>query len=184
MDHDGRRSILAEFFRVNYCRLVDYVRGRLRDSACRSGEDIVQDVMLSILDRPDIVAPIADLSAYVFRSLRNRIIDQYRSNGDDILSMDSEDEEGQSLFDILPDERYQPEDAYHRKTLRELVFRLIRQLPPAQMKVIVETEFNQRSFRELSEAWEVPVGTLLARKHRGLMAVRRGLEESQEVDNG
>lgn len=179
MDH-SRRSALASFFSSNYSRLVDYVRRRLRDSAGRSGEDIVQDVMLSILDRPDLVAPIADLSAYVFRSLRNRVIDLYRSSREDTVSLDDEDGEGTSLFDILPDNRYRPEESYRRWSMRRLLFQLIRDLPEAQMKVIVETEFNQRSFRELSEEWGVPVGTLLARKHRGLKTVRRILQEIQE----
>lgn len=183
MEHEHRAG-LAEFFGQNYHRLVEYVRGRLRDSAHRSGEDVVQEVMLRLLDRPDILAPITDLPAYVFRALRNRIVDIYRGTGEATVSLDGEDGSGASLFDIIPDERYQPEAAYHKESLRMLVFRLIRELPEAQMQVIVETEFNRRTFRELSEKWGVPVGTLLARKHRGLKAVRRRLEEILEVSNG
>ncbi|OPL17779.1 MAG: hypothetical protein AVO35_08965 [Candidatus Aegiribacteria sp. MLS_C] len=176
MSHE-RRSGLADFFSQNYGRLVEYVRGRLRDRAYMSGEDIVQDVMLNLLGRPDILAPIADLSAYVFGALRNRIVDIYRGRDEDTISLDSENEHGQSLFDVIPDERFRPESSYHSESLRMMIFRLIRELPEPQMAVIVETEFNRRTFRELSEEWDVPVGTLLARKHRGLNAVRRKLEE-------
>ncbi len=179
-----RKGRLSDFFRQNYVMLLDYVRGRMRDSARRSGEDIVQDVMLKLLDRPDILAPIADLSAYVFGALRNRIIDIYRSPGDETVSLDQHDDSGMSLFDILPDVKYQPEDSYHRASLRKLVFQLIRKLPESQMRVILETEFNQRSFRQLSEEWGVPIGTLLARKHRGLKTLRKELSKILEVKEG
>lgn len=170
-----RQMSLSDFFQMEYQRLVDYVRRRIRDSAQRSGEDIVQEVMLNILERPDVMAPISDLTSYVFRALRNRIIDLYRSPKQEELSMDMEDSNGLSLFDVLPDEKYQPENAFHRRSLRKLVFRLIRELPRAQMEVIVETEFGGKTFRELSEKWNVPVGTLLARKHRGVKTVREKL---------
>jgi len=179
MDRSETAS-LSDFFRSNYQRLVGYVSRRLRDSASRSSEDIVQDVMLSILDKPDILAPIADLSAYVFNALRNRVIDHYRRSRDETVSLDSGDDEEMCLFDMIPDRRYQPEDSYHRESLRRTVFRVIEELPEAQMRIIVETEFNQRSFRELSEEWGIPLGTLLARKHRGLRSVRKRLEEILE----
>jgi len=183
MNHQ-RKSVLAEFWSSNYSRLVSYVRGMIEDSAHRSSEDIVQDVILSILDRPDIVAPISDISSYVFRSLRNRIIDFYRNTATETVSLDNEDENGLSLFDVLPDMKYDPEDSYHRHAQRRLIFDLIRELPPAQLEVIIETEFNGKTFRELSRLTDVPLGTLLARKHRGIKAVRQKLERMQEVKSG
>lgn len=182
MNHQ-RKSALAEFFHSNYSRLVNYVRCMIDDSAHRSSEDIVQDVMLGILDRPDIVAPISDLPFYVLRSLKNRIIDCYRSPLKEIVSLDSEHGDGLSLFDVLPDTKYDPEGSYHSSALRRLIFDLIRELPSAQMEVIIETEFNERTFKELSMLWNVPVGTLLARKHRGIRAIRKKLELTQEVKN-
>lgn len=179
-----KKAVLAEFFNNNYNRLVNYVKGMIDDTAHRSSEDIVQDVMLSILDRPDIMAPIADLSSYVFRGLRNRIIDHYRSPKGETVSLDREREDGLSLFDLLPDVKYQPEDSYHRHAQHRLVFSLIRELPEAQIQIIVETEFNGKTFRELSGLWNVPVGTLLARKHRGIKAIRDRLQKKlQEVRN-
>ena len=176
MNHQ-RKSVLADFFHRNYNRLVGYVRGMIDDSAHRSSEDIVQDVILSILDRPDIVAPISDLPAYVFRALRNRVIDFYRNPAKEVVSLDMENENGLSLFDVLPDSKYDPEGSYHRHAQHRLVFDLIRELPAAQMEVIVETEFNEKTFKELSRLWNVPIGTLLARKHRGIRAIREKLQE-------
>ena len=180
MNHQ-RKSVLAEFVRCNYGRLVDYVKGMIDDSSHRSSEDVVQDVILKILDRPDILAPITDLSAYIYRALRNRVVDHYRSPDERTVSLDREDENGLSLFDVLPDTRFNPEESFHRRATHRLVFDLIRKLPPVQMEVIVETEFNGRTFSELSRMWDVPVGTLLARKHRGIRTIRERLKHLQEV---
>jgi RNA polymerase sigma factor (sigma-70 family) len=180
MNHQ-RKSVLAEFVRCNYSRLVDYARGMIDDSSDRNSEDVVQDVILKILDRPDILAPITDLSAYIFRALRNRVIDHYRSPDRETVSLDREDENGLSLFDVIPDSRYNPEDSYNRCTQYRLVFGLIRELPTSQMEIIVETEFNGRTFRELSRHWDIPLGTLLARKSRGIRTIREKLLKLQEV---
>ena len=60
-------------------RLVRYVRRLIDDTAEKDGEDIVQDVALSLLARTDVLVPIESLSAYVYQSLRNRVIDSLRS---------------------------------------------------------------------------------------------------------
>jgi RNA polymerase sigma-70 factor (ECF subfamily) len=69
---------VAEFFREEHGRLVGFVRGWLDDIAAEEAEDIIQDVALNLFDRADIMAPIRDLSAYVYRSLKNRIVDYFR----------------------------------------------------------------------------------------------------------
>ena len=58
--------------------MLAYVRGLVRDAADRDGEDVVQDVMLRLLEAPDPSRPIEDLAAYVYRALRNRVIDVIR----------------------------------------------------------------------------------------------------------
>ena len=71
-------------------------------------------------------------------ALRNRIIDFYRNPSAETVSLDSEDENGLSLFDVLPDAKYDPESSYHRHAQHRLVFDLIRELPEAQLEVIIE----------------------------------------------
>jgi DNA-directed RNA polymerase specialized sigma24 family protein len=44
-----------------------------------------------------------------------------------------------------------------------------------QRAVIIATEFDDRPFRELSKEWEIPIGTLVARKSRALKKIREKL---------
>ena len=157
-------SKFSEFFQKEYFRLVRYVRRLIDDAADRDAEDIVQDVMLSIFDKADVTIPIENLAAYVYRSLRNRVIDIFRKK-DNVLS----------LSEVISDARYDTEQEVERKELMEFVFRAVDSLPDKQREVLIATEWEGWSFRELSERWEIPIGTLLARKSRALQHIRKQL---------
>ena len=49
----------------------------------------------------------------------------------------------------------------------------IAQLRPDEQAVIIATEFEERSYEELSDEWEIPIGTLLSRKHRALSKLHK-----------
>jgi RNA polymerase sigma factor (sigma-70 family) len=55
------------------------------------------------------------------------------------------------------------------------MFDAIEDLPEAQREVLVATELEGRSFKELADEWNIPIGTLLARKHRAIRALRETL---------
>ncbi|UCE41204.1 MAG: RNA polymerase sigma factor [Candidatus Aminicenantes bacterium] len=157
-------SKFTEFFQREYARLVRYVRRLVDDAADRDAEDIVQDVMLSIFDKADVTIPIENFAAYVYRSLRNKVIDIFRKK-ENVLS----------LPDVISDAGYDTERKVERKELMDFVFRALDSLPDEQREVVIATELEGWSFRELSERWEVPIGTLLARKSRALQHVRKKL---------
>lgn len=171
---------LTVFLEKNYQSLVNFVRTKFNDVTHMDSEDIVQDVILGILNRPDITEPITNLTAYFFRALRNRIIDEYRKPKQNIQSLDRDNPDNLSLYDILPDYKYEPEDSYKRQQLRERIYASIQNLPEKEKSIIYETEFNEVSFAELSQRMKIPVGTLLARKHRGLLILKKQLKQIKE----
>lgn len=174
------RSALVEFIRTNQGKMISYVRSKLSDTARRDSEDIVQDVMLSLLEGHAVTEPIINLSAYVFRALRNRIVDEYRKPKNTTASLDKQDDNETSLYDILPDMKYEPESSFAREKLREEIYQAINELPHNQQTVIMETEFKGTTMKELQERTDVPLGTLLARKHRGLKTIQKKLYHIKE----
>ena len=155
---------IQEFFRTEYGRWVRFVRRLIDDAADRDAEDIVQDVMLGIFDKADITVPIENLSAYIYRALRNRVTDMFRRKKD--LA---------SLAELVYESVEDAANALEQKELRETVVKAIDNLSDEQRAVVIATEFEDRSFRELSEEWEIPIGTLLARKSRALQKIRSEL---------
>ncbi len=162
MSAEAQKKRIASFIAEEWHRLVGYVRARIEDTADRDAEDVVQDVIERIYQRADDEEPIADLSAYLFRSLRNRVIDLYRRKPA------REEEEVGELFDL----RYEAAQAMDREEANELLNEAIDALPSAQREVLVATELEGRSFKELAEEWQTPIGTLLARKHRAIRSLR------------
>jgi RNA polymerase sigma factor (sigma-70 family) len=160
---------IAGFIAVEWSRLVGYVRAWIADSAERDAEDVVQDVVEGLFERGETADGIADLSAYLYRSLRNRVIDLYR-RPKRTAEMPGE----------LADLRYDAFEDLDRQEAREELFAAIDGLPPAQREVLVATELEGRSFKELAEEWRTPIGTLLARKHRAVRALRETLTGGDE----
>jgi DNA-directed RNA polymerase specialized sigma24 family protein len=47
--------------------------------------------------------------------------------------------------------------------------------PHVHPRPVLATELEGRSFKDLAEEWQTPIGTLLARKHRAVQALRESL---------
>ena len=154
-------------------KLVGYVRRFIDDTEERDGEDIVQDIILNLFNRADFTIPIENLTAYVYRALRNRTIDYLRRKRE-ILSLDEgwSDEEGLTLSQVLPEPRSDCMDEISRLEIRQSLFKALSVLTDEQKEVLVATELEGRTFRELSEEWGVPIGTLLARKSRAIQKIK------------
>ncbi len=164
MSAETQKRRLAGLIATEWHRLVAYVRGWIADTAERDAEDVVQDVLEGMFERADATEPIADLSAYLYRSLRNRVIDLYRRP-----------KRTAELTDEPADLRFEVGEALEREEETRSLFEAIEDLPDAQREVLVATELEGRSFKELAEKWNVPIGTLLARKHRAVRALREAL---------
>ncbi len=178
------RDDLDSYVATNRHSLVAFVKRKLAETAHRDSEDIVQDVMVSILDGPGITEPIVSLSAYVFRALRNRIIDEYRRPRKAMLSMDEEREGELTLAETIADCRYQPENDMKRTAAAEEIMEAINSLPKKQREVIIATELNDIPIKTLAKRTKTPQGTLLARKHRGLKAIRDKYAHIREEYHG
>jgi RNA polymerase sigma factor (sigma-70 family) len=162
------KAAIKEFFTAEYNKLVNYVRGYLDYiSYSVDAEDIIQDVALNIYSRVHISEPVENLGAYIYRSIKNKIIDIRRKNmkNSKIEYMEGVINE-KSVADSISEEE---EDHFYKdEYMYERMYDALEQLKPKDRDIIVETEFKGRSFNDLSGEWDIPVGTLLARKHRAL----------------
>jgi len=179
MNAEAHPPAVAEFFQEEHGRLVGYVRRWLAEAANEEAEDIVQDVALNIFERGDITAPIRNLSAYIYRALKNRIVDYLRKKKSSIsLDEHRSGEQSLTLADVLSDNTIAPQSDLEQRDLHDLLYRAIDALKPEDRAIILATDFVGWTFRDLAEEWDVPLGTLLARKARALRKIRKYLEDS------
>ncbi len=175
MEQENQHGSVESFFRKEYRNLVSYAGRRIDDRfGDESPEDIVQEVMLSLLERLDPGKPIADLAAYVWRSVKYRVIDAMRKKRRTVPASHLEPSAVEKAFAGIQPAAPDEPPLYSAVSPEQLQAAILR-LKPAEQELVTATVYGQRTFEELSREWDVPIGTLLSRKHRALEKMQRML---------
>ncbi len=173
-----KREAIKSFFSKEYERLINYVNRYLNENYyTEDAEDIIQDVAVNMLTRIDINETFENLAGYIYRAIRNKIIDVYRKpkNKVSIENYNSDNE-----FNYILSQYYvEQEDNFDEPERWLLVESAIEKLNPDQKAIIIETEYNGKSFKELSNEWNISTGTLLSRKHRAIANIQKILQENE-----
>ena len=157
-------------------RLLSFIKRRVRNAS--DAEDIVQEVFYQLAASYSVTEPIEQLTAWLFRVARNKIIDWYRRRHPNAVPPANQaDGEPLLLEEILPDREQSPDMLYARKVVWEQLAEALDDLPEAQREVFVLHEMEGRSFKEIAEITGEPVNTLLARKRYAVLYLRERLQE-------
>jgi RNA polymerase sigma factor (sigma-70 family) len=157
-------------------KLGNFIRRRVHDQG--DAEDILQDVFHEFVQAYRLPAPIEQVSAWLFRVARNRIIDRFRKHREQPLAemVDDSDDAEYRLDLALPATDAGPEALYARSVLLEALQDALDELPADQRNVFVAHELEGRSFKELASESGVGVNTLLARKRYAVLHLRVRLQ--------
>jgi RNA polymerase sigma factor (sigma-70 family) len=148
-----------------------------------AAEDILQDVFMELVEAYRLVKPIEQVSAWLFRVAKNRIIDRFRGRKLESLNeakYGEDDEVAVSLEDLLPSPDKGPEAAYARAVLLDEIEEALEEMPPEQRQVFIAHEWEGASFKEMAEETGVSVNTLLSRKRYAVLHLRRRLKSIYE----
>jgi RNA polymerase sigma factor (sigma-70 family) len=177
MKEQANREKLADVFSGEYHKLVGYARQWLKESSVYDAEDVVQDIIVSMFERTDVLMPVRNLTAYIYRSIYNRIMDLLRKK-ENTVPLSAEpfgDGDERTLEDIIRDMKPDISDELEQKEIARRLYEAMETLGDDEKAVIIETELEGSTFQELSEEWDIPVGTLLSKKSRALQKVREKL---------
>jgi RNA polymerase sigma factor (sigma-70 family) len=181
----SNKERIVEVFKSEYVRLESFVRSIL-DQNYEGVEpgDIIQDVALNLFSRPDVDGLIENYTSYIYRSVRNRIYNlrSRRKPVDPISSFQDEKDEESIILKKIP-ENSEGVTYWESEEMQSKLMEAIGSLAPHERMIIIETEYRNRSFESVSREWDIPVGTLLARKHRALSKLRKILEIDKQKFN-
>ncbi len=155
-------------------RLMGFIKKRVPNEA--DAEDILQDVFYQLAGNTQ---PIEQLTAWLFRVTRNRIIDVQRKHKPELLDdiyPDSNEEDGLGWKDLLFDIDDTPETAYLRNLFWETLNSSLDELPSEQKEVFVLNELEGVSFKEIAEQTGLTVNTLISRKRYAVLHLRERLQ--------
>jgi RNA polymerase sigma factor (sigma-70 family) len=178
-DSDITATVLRE-----RTKLGNFIRRRVRDPS--DAEDILQDVLHEFVQAYRLPEPIEQISAWLFRVARNRIIDRFRKKKEQPLSEmagsghnvdDTNAVDDEYRLDLaLPADDGGPEAAYARSVLLVALQNALDELPENQRDIFVAHEIEGRSFKELASESGVALNTLLARKRYAVLHLRARLQ--------
>jgi len=156
-------------------RLFSFIRGRVKSD--EDAEDILQDVWYQLSSVVD-TEPVEQLSAWLYRVSRNRIVDKQRKmKPQPIEDLAYVDEDGDTFYPeaLLADET-NPEIEFERAFLREEFFAALDELPGKQREVFVWNELEDMTLREIADKTGDNIKTVISRKRYAIAYLRERLQ--------
>jgi RNA polymerase sigma factor (sigma-70 family) len=186
---DGMSEVLremcggsAEAFDRFYARFAPLVMQiALRTLGERmEAEDVCHDVFIEVLRRGDSYDPMrGSLEAWLAVMTRSRCLDRLRRSKR-VQAGEVEEERAADVSDA-------PEEQVVSLLQREAVRDALQTLPVNQRQAVMHSYFGAQTHRELSAAWNVPLGTVKSWVRYGLNNLRKHLEKhgwAREVEGG
>jgi len=162
-------------------RLLNFIKKNISDE--EDAEDILQDALFLFIEQYRMPESVEKVSSWLFRVIRNKIIDRFRKKKAVPLSQLSSNYDAEEvspqywLLDNLSLDYDDPEARYVNKVVMEEILNTIDELPPEQRDVFVQHEIEGRSFKEIALNTGVQVNTLLSRKRYAILFLRRKLSD-------
>ena len=157
-------------------RLFRFIRSRVKNDA--DAEDILQDVwyqLSSIID----AEPIEQLSAWLYRVSRNRIVDKQRKQSTlSLEDLSREDEDGEMVFpEALLSDSMNPEIEFEREYFMEALFAALSELPEKQREVFVWNELEDLTLQQIADKTGESIKTIISRKRYAVAQLQEQLRK-------
>ena len=162
-------------------RIFGYLVGMVRDRAV--AHDLFQETFLRVVDalhkRRASYTQQNRWLAWTMRIARNAALDHLRSRKK-WQDVTSDDDEGISFWDRLPDEAPAADDALHHLQQAEWLETYIDRLPPDQREVLLLRHETDLTFREIAELTDCSINTALGRMRYALLNLRKMMDASKK----
>jgi RNA polymerase sigma factor (sigma-70 family) len=157
-------------------RLSGFIRSRVKSS--EDAEDILQDVWVQLSTVLD-VEPVGQLSAWLYRVTRNRIIDRQRKYKAELPEIRQfENEEGEMDFGgFFPADDNTPETEFERAHFREQLFAALNALPQKQREVFVWNELEEMTLQQIADQTGENIKTIISRKRYAVAHLREWFQK-------
>ena len=173
-----QKQNITEIFRNYGDRLKGFIRKRVHSA--EDAEDILQDVFYQLAEAEQLLKPVEQISAWLYRVARNRITDLYRKKKPEAMSdflFDGRDDE---MEEELGDFLYGTESTQETRLLQLLFWeeleKALDELPPEQRMAFELNELQGIPFKEIAVSTGETVNTLISRKRYAVLHLRERLQ--------
>jgi len=161
-------------------QLKSFIRKRVSNK--EDAEDILQDVFYQLIKatEDEDSDPIEQVTSWLYRVARNTIINKGKKKQEEelpILGYDGEENVLEEFSEILfNDNNPTPETEYLRSLVWQELETALSELPQEQREAFELTELDGLPVKEVATIINIPVNTLLSRKHYAVKRLRKRLE--------
>ncbi len=179
----GREAAYRELVRRYERPVFSLIFRMVRDRAL--AEDLAQDTFVKVLNALESYRPEYKFSSWIFKIANNVAIDQLRRRELDTLSLDGapgartqEEVEATALQAV--DRSESPLEELAARELGSVIEKAIAKLRPEYRSCILLRHVEGRSYEEIAEALDLPLGTVKTYIHRARHELREYLEPMRE----
>jgi RNA polymerase sigma-70 factor (ECF subfamily) len=166
----------GEFEEVALVHLGAIYRSALRLTHNRAeAEDLAQETCLRAFRSFHRFNPGTNCRAWLFTILRNAFRDRLRRGGRERLDAEAPDWDGESQSATAMAPVGHPEEEFFLTVLDGDVDRALKALPLAFREVVMLSDLEALSYKEIAEVVGCPIGTVMSRLSRGRALLRRAL---------
>lgn len=142
-------------------------------------EDLLGEIMLRLVKQLASYDDRGRFEPWLFRIAANMIRDRIRRNKTSpaALSLSVEDEDGGSLIDQLPGQEPDAAEGLAGFEASLELSEALAKLDEGTRQMVLLRHFGEMSFKEIADLFKCPLGTVLAKVHRGLKTLRKFMSE-------
>lgn len=175
-------TLFAKYKRKIFYHILNYVRSK--EVAKDLYQDIVCKALLQLQSKK--YKDNGKFYMWLLQIAKNQVIDYYRCNKNKkhISCITNEDDEEINIFDILRTEvgnnndlAKDLEQTEAKKKQKDIIKKLIQQLPAEQKEVVILRMYYDMSFKEIAEYSKVSINTSLGRMRYALINLEKMIKE-------
>jgi len=145
-------------------------------------EDLLGEMALKLVRQLGKYDDRGRFEPWLFRIAANMIRDRIRriQVRPRSVSLSIEDDHGRPLADRIGSDGQHVDEGLLANEMSEHLQEALKKLDPRTREMVLLRYFSEMSFRELADMFECPLGTVLAKVHRGLKVLRGAMSNNNE----
>ena len=167
---------ISSTVKKNEGKILGFIRNRVNNK--EDAEDILQEVWFQ-LNRVINLDEIENVSAWLYRVARNKITDWYKKPKTGSLDNDDlfDGEQGGKIKQILFSDAESAEEMMFKDLFWEELMESLNELPENQKNAFIQSELEGMKMREIAEASNENIKTIISRKQYAVKHLRTKLKE-------